>query len=106
MIDWIINSSIQDERYLENVKRIVEPYMDYVCEKLYISKNLELDKIEEILREIVETLPIFKISINNNFIELNKPIYERIIINYNSYTNIEFNSKCIVRDIKLRKILE
>lgn len=98
MISWYITSSRTDDIYLKRVKDIVEPYMDYFCDRLSQIEDYDLYDISKIFKEIIEELPI----LNFEYDKVNGSFF----IRYNSYTLIRFNDslKSIKREIILNKI--
>ena len=105
MISWYIDSSRTDKAYLNQVNKIAGPCMDYFCKRLYEVDQFEINDIKRIFEEIIEELPILNIVYNGDKEKLEP---DKIAIDYNGYTIIRFNDNLrgVVRDIKLRKILE
>lgn len=105
MISWYIDSTRTDQPYLDQVNRIAGPCMDYLCKRLCEVDSFEINDTKRIIEEIIEELPILKI---HYYGDKEKLELDKISINYNGQTSIKFNDNLrgVVRDIKLRKILE
>jgi hypothetical protein len=109
-MNWYIESSRTEENYLKNVKATVEPCMNYICSKMFeISKMYEgLDNLEngfpralihkELIR-IIDEMPVLDFSKFNT---------DDPYIRYNSNTIVKFDDsfKEILREIKLKQLLE
>ena len=100
MISWYIQTDRIEDNYLNKVNEVVKPCMDHFCERLCETKFTIIDRefiFNEMLK-IVEELPFLAFSTNDN----------DFWIKYNSHTSIRFNDelKPIIRDIKLKKVLE
>lgn len=100
MIGWYIETDRIEDSYLNKVNELVKPCMDHFCKRLSEVKFSIIDRefiFNEMLK-IVEELPFLTFSTNDN----------DFWIKYNSHTSIRFNDelKPIIRDIKLKKVLE
>lgn len=100
MIGWYIETDRIEDSYLKKVNEVVKPCMDHFCERLCEVEFTLIDRefiFNEMLK-IVEELPFL------TFEQYNDDFW----IKYNSHTYIRFNDelKPIIRDIKLKKVLE
>ena len=107
-MNWYIESSRTEDNYLKNVRMTVEPCMNYICAKLFeVSKlyeNQNLDRfpkelIHKELNRIINEMPVLDFSKFNT---------DDPYIRYNSNTIVKFDDsfKEILREIKLKQLLE
>ena len=99
MISWYIDSSQTDDKYIDMVKKTVEPCMNYFCDRLCQIENFDPDDLNRLFREILEELPILNFRVDPNTNDF--------YFQYNRYTQIRFNDakKGIRRELILNKIL-
>lgn len=103
MISWYIDSSQTDDKYIDMVKKTVEPCMNYFCDRLCQIENFDPDDLNRLFREILEELPILNFRVD----AITNEIYFQYSSSLNANTKIRFNdaTKGIRRELILNKIL-
>jgi hypothetical protein len=99
-MNWYIDSTRTDGKYLDIVNRTVEPCMEYFCNRISEIEDVELNDILKTFKDILEELPFLTLVTK-------KDLVDDFYIRYNSTTFIRFIDplKSIRRDIILNKIL-
>jgi hypothetical protein len=62
MLNWYIDSSKTEKKYLEVVQRNVQPCMDYFCNRLSEMEYYSDVDILTVFKEIVEELPFLTLK--------------------------------------------
>ena len=99
MVKWYIDSRSTDEKYISRVRQTVEYCMDHLCDRLSNLKEIEIEVIEKVFKDIIEELPILTFCYDKQ--------KDEFYCRYNSSTTIRFDDplKSIKREIILNKIL-
>ena len=90
MVSWYIKSNgLKSKEYLKTVERTVEPFMEYFIGRISEIEDYDIDKIEELYKEIFNELPVMRLRTNKDYSPLaNSP--GEIWLEYNSNTDIVF----------------
>ena len=99
MVSWYIKcKGFKSQQYLKKVEETVEPFMEYFIGRISDIEEYDIDKIEELYKEIFDELPVMRLRTNK----------EEIWLEYNSETDIIFvdPKKSIRREIQLNNLFK
>ncbi len=87
MVSWYIKSSaLKSEQYLKTVERTVEPFMEYFIGRISEIEDYDIDKIEDLYKEIFNELPVMRLRTRKDSPLASVP--GEIWLEYNRDTNI------------------
>ena len=109
MVSWYIKTSgIKSKQYIDKVSETVEPFMEYFIGRISDIEEYNIDKIEELYKEIFDELPVMRLRTNKdyNYSPQSKEI--EIWLEYNKDTDIIFidPKKSIRREIQLNNLFK
>jgi len=108
MVSWYIKcKGFKSQQYLKKVEETVEPFMEYFIGRISDIEEYDIDKIEELYKEIFDELPVMRLRTNKDYSPLaNSP--GEIWLEYNSDTDIIFidPKKSIRREILLNNLFK
>jgi len=108
MISWYIKSSgLKSEQYLKTVERTVEPLMEYFIGRISEIEDYDIDKIEELYKEIFSEIPVMRLRTKKDLSPL-ASVPGEIWLQYNKDTNIIFvdPKKSIRREILINNLFK
>jgi len=109
MVNWYINSKLsKTQQYLKKVEETVGPFMEYFIGRISDIEEYDIEKIEELYKEIFDELPVMRLRTSKDY---NYSPYSKemeIWLEYNSYTDIIFvdPKKSIRREIQLNNLFK
>ena len=106
MIEWYIDSDINNKNYIVRVKANVTDPINYLIDKIELMKFSTKDSFLIEFDKTINDLPILKFDYSEKG-KYPYPEKDEFFIIYNSYTNIRFSESLtsILREIKLNNIL-
>lgn len=109
MVSWYIKcKGFKSQQYLKKVEETVEPFMEYFIGRISDIEEYDIDKIEELYKEIFDELPVMRLRTNKdyNYSPQSKEI--EIWLEYNKETDIIFvdPKKSIRREIILNNLFK
>ena len=109
MVSWYIKcKGFKSQQYLKKVEETVEPFMEYFIGRISDIEKYDINKIEELYKEIFDELPVMRLRTNKdyNYSPQSKEI--EIWLEYNSDTDIIFvdPKKSIRREIILNNLFK
>ena len=109
MVSWYIKSKgFKSQQYLKKVEETVEPFMEYFIARISDIEEYDIEKIEELYKEIFDELPVMRLRTNKdyNYSPQSKEI--EIWLEYNKDTDIIFvdPKKSIRREIQLNNLFK
>lgn len=107
MVSWYIDyKGFKSKQYLKKVEENVEPIMEYFIDKISCIKEYDINKIEELYKEIFDGLPVMRLRTYKDYKYSPKKDVE-IWLEYNKDVDIIFvdPKKSIIREIKLNNLL-
>lgn len=109
MVSWYIKSKgFKSLQYLKKVEETVEPFMEYFIGRISDIEEYDIEKIEELYKEIFDELPVMRLRTNKdyNYSPQSKEI--EIWLEYNKDTDIIFvdAKKSIRREILLNNLFK
>jgi hypothetical protein len=108
MVSWYIKTnSIKSKQYIDKVNETIEPFMEYFISRISDIEEYDINKIEELYKEIFDELPVMRLRTNKDYSPLaNSP--GEIWLEYNSNTDIVFidPKKSIRREILLNNLFK
>ena len=109
MVSWYIKCrGLKSSQYLKKVEETVEPFMEYFIGRISDIEEYDIEKIEELYKEIFDELPVMRLRTNKNY---NYSSYSKEIeiwLEYNKETDIIFvdPKKSIRREILLNNLFK
>ena len=109
MVSWYIKCKVvKSQQYLNKVEETVEPFMEYFIARISDIEEYDINKIEELYKEIFDELPVMRLRTNKdyNYSPQSKEI--EIWLEYNKDTDIIFidPKKSIRREIQLNNLFK
>jgi len=108
MVSWYIKTNgTKSKQYIAKVSETVEPFMEYFISRISVIEEYDINKIEELYKEIFDELPVMRLRTRKDYSPLaNSP--GEIWLEYNSNTDIVFidPKKSIRREILLNNLFK
>jgi hypothetical protein len=108
MVSWYIKTNgTKSKQYIAKVSETIEPFMEYFISRISDIEEYDINKIEELYKEIFDELPVMRLRTNKDYSPLaNSP--GEIWLEYNSNTDIVFidPKKSIRREILLNNLFK
>ncbi len=106
MLSWYIKTNgTKSKQYIDKVSETVEPFMEYFISRISDIEEYDVDKIEELYKEIFNELPVMRLRTQKD-----SPFAGpgEIWLEYNSNTDIVFidPKKSIKREILLNNLFK
>ena len=109
MVSWYIKSKgFKSKQYLKKVEETVEPFMEYFIARISDIEEYNIDKIEELYKEIFDELPVMRLRTNKDYNYSPQSKEVEIWLEYNKDTDIIFidPKKSIRREIQLNNLFK
>jgi hypothetical protein len=108
MVGWYIKcKGFKSQQYLKKVEETVEPFMEYFIGRISDIEEYDIEKIEELYKDIFDELPVMRLRTNKDYKYSPQSKEIEIWLEYNKETDIIFvdPKKSIRREIILNNIL-
>jgi uncharacterized protein (UPF0305 family) len=109
MVSWYIKCrGLKSPQYLKKVEETVEPFMEYFIGRISDIEEYDIEKIEELYKEIFDELPVMRLRTNKNYNYSSHSKEIEIWLEYNKETDIIFvdPKKSIRREILLNNLFK
>jgi uncharacterized protein (UPF0305 family) len=109
MVSWYIKSKVfKSEEYLKKVEETIEPFMEYFIGRISDIEEWDINKIEDLYKEIFDNLPVMRLRTNKDYDYSPQSKEIEIWLEYNKETDIIFvdPKKSIRREMLLNNLLK
>lgn len=109
MVSWYIKTNgTKSKQYIAKVNETVEPFMEYFISRISDIEEYDINKIEELYKEIFDEIPVMRLRTNKNYNYSPQSKEIEIWLEYNKETDIIFidPKKSIRREILLNNLFK